>query len=89
MKLNVLIKGPSDEVQEELLIEVPSDMRTSGLIGALHRQGVLPEAKDINYKVVFEMPPDRPLGDSRLRDLDTIVVKQALLSVRIIERKPR
>ena len=86
MKLNVLIKGPSDEVQEELLIEVPPDMRAGGLIDALHRQGVLPEG-DINYKVVFEVPPDRPLGDSKLRDLDTIVVKQELPSVRIIERR--
>jgi len=89
MKLNVLIKGPSDDVQEELLIEVPSDMRASGLIDALRRQKVLPEAKDVNYKVIVEVPPDRPLSDTRLRDLDTIVIKQELPSVRIIERKPR
>lgn len=89
MKLTVYVTGSDDQIQEELVIEVPSDMRAGSLVDALRRQGVLTGTEETKHKVIFEIPPDRLLTNIRLQDLDAVIIKQEFPSVQILERKPR
>jgi hypothetical protein len=87
--VNIRVLGPSDELLDEIVVDMPDNITAGGLVGSLQRQHILPDSPEVSFTVSTDIPGDahRRLSGGELQENDTIVIRQTLPEVRIRHRK--